>query len=129
MKRTFAGQKTREPTLSYMLYLKFSSKLRRWANKGGEGGGGGGSKLGILTERTSWMSPNISRERPTVRSNRSQIFYKIGIFKESAKFTRKKTLLESLLMKVVRYKETPAQVFSWECCKTLKNTFFAEYLR
>ena len=31
MKHTFAEQKAREPTLNYLLYLSYSSKLWRWA--------------------------------------------------------------------------------------------------
>ena len=31
MKHTFAEQKTREPTLNYLLYMSCSSKLWRWA--------------------------------------------------------------------------------------------------
>ena len=48
-----------------------------------------GQNSGILSECPFWISPNTSRKRPTVRSNRSQVFYNIGILKESAKFTQK----------------------------------------
>ena len=75
-----------------------------------------------------WNSRNASRKRPTVRSKRSQVLYKIGILKKSA-IPKKTTVLESLFKKVCRNKETPAQVFSWEYCETLKNTFFTEHLR
>ena len=74
-----------------------------------------------------WNSRNASRKRPTVRSKRSQVLYKIGILKKSA-IPKKTTVLESLFKKVCRNKETPAQVFSWEYWKTLKNTFFTEHL-
>ena len=58
------------------------------------------------------MSPRKSEEDVIlsfVRSSRSQIFFKIGVLKNFAIFTRKP--------------ETPTQVFSGEYCKIFKNVF------
>ena len=46
-----------------------------------------------------WNFRNTSRKRPTVRSKRSQVFYKIGILKKSAKFPRKQQCWSHFLRK------------------------------
>ena len=52
------------------------------------------------------------------------MFFKIGILKNLADFKWKTPVLEFLCNKVAGKKLTPTQVFSYDICKLLKNTFF-----
>ena len=71
-----------------------------------------------------WNFRSTSKKRSTVRSYRFQLFYKVGILKKSGK-NKKTAVLELLFKEVSKNKETPSQVFYWEFCETLKNTYFA----
>ena len=53
---------------------------------------------------------------------------KKGVLRNFAEFTAKH-LYQSLFFNNFVQKETLAQVFSCQFCKTFKNTFFAEHLR
>ena len=59
------------------------------------------------------------------------MFYKKGVLKNFAKFTRKHLCLSLLQAEAYSFikKETLAQVFSCEFYKIFKNTFLAEHLR
>ena len=83
----------------------------------------------LVVLKIFWNFRSSSKKRSTVRGNRSQFFYKIGILKKSGKKTKKTAVLELLFKEVSKIKETPSQVFSWEFCETLKNTYFTEHLR
>ena len=69
------------------------------------------------------------------RSNRSQMFFKIGVLKNLANFTGKHLCWNLFLIKlqalspVTLLKGTPAHVFSCEICEMFKNIFFIEHLR
>ena len=64
------------------------------------------------------------------RTSRLQLFFKIGVLKNFAIFTRKHLCWSLYLKKAFNFiKETPTQVFSCENCKIFKNSFFIEYLR
>ena len=60
---------------------------------------------------------------------------KKGVLKKFANFIGKQTpVLESVFDKIVfgpatLLKRTPKQVFYYEICELLKNTYFEEYLR
>ena len=66
------------------------------------------------------------------RSSRLQMFHKIDVLKDFAKFTGKH-LCRSLFLNELGSpcnfikKEIPTQVFSCEFCKIFKNTFFTEH--
>ena len=80
------------------------------------------------------MKNLIFKRQGEIRS-RWEVFCNKEFFKNFAKFTGKKPVLESLFNKVaglslqVYQKETPEQVFFCEFCEILKNTYFFEYLR
>ena len=63
------------------------------------------------------------------RSSRSQMFFKIVVFKKLCNSNRKTPALESLFNKVpvlnlqYFYDETPTQVFSFECSEIFKSTY------
>ena len=63
-----------------------------------------------------------------VRSVRSQMLFKIVIFKTFAIFIRKH-LCWSLFLNFFFFKKTPTQVFPCEYCEVFKNSFFIEHLR
>ena len=59
------------------------------------------------------------------------MFFKIGVLKNFANFTRNFTVLELILNKVLRLnalKETPTKVFSCEMWETFKNMCFYKTL-
>ena len=58
------------------------------------------------------------------RNSRSQMFFKIGVLKNFAKFTAKHLSQSLFLIKLQTWKETLAQVFSREFKKIFKNYFF-----
>ena len=68
------------------------------------------------------------------RSSRPEVFYKKGVLKNFAKFTGKHQCQSLFLIKLLAEacnlikKKTLAQVFSYEFCENLKNTFFIEHL-
>ena len=69
------------------------------------------------------------------RSSRSDMFYKIRVFKHFAKFTGEH-LYRCLFFKKVAClqsgtlsKNTPEQLFSGEFCEMFKNSYFVEHLR
>ena len=64
------------------------------------------------------------RSSETLRSSRSQMFFKIGVFKNVSIFSKKTSMFESLFNKaagrkvcVFIKKDTPTQVFSCEYCE------------
>ena len=64
----------------------------------------------------------------TIRTNRSQVFFEIGVLKV-CNIHRKVPVLESLFSKVailVAYKQTPTQMFSCEYCELFKKILFKE---
>ena len=64
----------------------------------------------------------------TIRTNRSQVFFEIGVLKV-CNIYRKMPVLESLFSKVASleaYKETPTQMFSCEYCELFKKILFKE---
>ena len=67
-------------------------------------------------------------------SSSSQIFFKTGVFKNFTIFTGKHLCWSLYLIKlqdwrlVFSLKETPTEVFSYEYCKTFKNSSFMEHL-
>ena len=84
----------------------------------------------LVVLKIFWNFRSSSKKRSTVRGNRSQFFYKIGILKKSGEKKKKKTaVLELVFKEVSKIKETPSQVFSTEFCEALKNTYFTEHLR
>ena len=64
------------------------------------------------------------------RSSRWQMFFKIGVLKNFAIFTRKHLCCSRFVIKWKAFrsatllKETPRQVFSYEYCEIFKNRFF-----
>ena len=71
----------------------------------------------------------------TLRSSRSQMFFKIGVLKNLAIFTRKHLCWSLFLIKLQAWrplhfieKETPTQVFFCEYCEIIENSFFIEHL-
>ena len=69
----------------------------------------------------------------TLRSSRSQMFFKIGVLKVFSMFA-KTPVFESPFNKagalkacIFIQKEIPTQVFSCEYCEFFKNTFLVEY--
>ena len=72
----------------------------------------------------------------TCRSSRSQVFFKIGVLKNS-KYSQENTCVGvSFFIKFIKHRafnfikiETPTQVFSCEFAKFLRTKFFIEYLR
>ena len=62
----------------------------------------------------------------TIRSSRSQMFYKIGVLKNVANLTGKHLCWSTFFNKVADLnpeKKTPTQAFFCEICKILKNIF------
>ena len=62
-----------------------------------------------------------------------QTFFKKDVLKNFVNFTRKHLCWSRFLIKLAwrpatLLKKTPTQVFSYEICKILKNTFFTEHL-
>ena len=67
----------------------------------------------------------------TIRTSRSQMFFKIGVLK-ACNTHRKTPVLESLFSKVASleaYKETPTQIFSCEYWELFKKILFKEQRR
>ena len=62
-----------------------------------------------------------------VRSNRSQMLYKIGLLKKIARSSRKQHFWSQFIIRFSQSK-TPSQVFSCEFYETSKKTFFTEHL-
>ena len=64
------------------------------------------------------------------RSSRWQIFFRIGVLKNFAIFTRKQLCCSRFVIKLQAFrsrtllKETPRQVFSYEYCEIFKNSLF-----
>ena len=60
-----------------------------------------------------WNFRNTSRKRPTVRSKRSQVFYKIVILKKSAKFQRKQQCWSHFFRKseMKRWRDSSTGIF------------------
>ena len=61
------------------------------------------------------------------RSNRSLIFFKIGLLKNFANFTEKHLWWSLFLIKII--KQTPTEVFSREILKIFINIFFTKHFR
>ena len=61
------------------------------------------------------------------RSSHSQMFYKIGVFENFAKFTGNHLCWSPFLLRL-HAKETPLQVFLYDFCETFKNTLIIKHL-
>ena len=85
----------------------------------------------LVFSNESFFCSSILKNQP------SEAFYKKGVIKNFAKFSRKHlswTLLLNKITKCLRSatflkKQTPTQVFFCEVCETFKNIFFTEHLR
>ena len=81
-----------------------------------------------IGKRSNW------HKGKTLRSSRSQIFFKIDVLKNLAIFTRKHLCWSLFLIKLLAWrsafllKKTPTPVFFCEYCEIIEGSFFTEHL-